>query len=115
MTGRKILIVDDEIDQCFIIKSYFQSRNYDVFMELSLKAGIESLKKNYPDILLLDNNLPDGKGWDMVDTLVEDFPELKIHLISAYHQKNDSLPTHQNVRVWEKPISLNMLDKAFRE
>jgi CheY-like chemotaxis protein len=115
MTKPKILIVDDEIDQCFIIKSYFQSRNYDVFMEQSLKEGIESLKKNNPDILLLDNNLPDGKGWDMVDALVEDFPELKIHLISAYHQKKDSLPKHLNVTVWEKPISLTVLDKAFRE
>ncbi len=115
MTKPKILIIDDELDQCIIIKSYFQSRKYEVFMEQSLKDGLNSLKQNNPDILLLDNNLPDGRGWDMLDTIVEEFPSLKVHLISAYHQKKDPLPIHHNVTVWEKPISLNNLDKAFRE
>ena len=86
-----------------------------MFMELNLKDGMLALKKNQPDILLLDNNLPDGKGWDMIDKIVEEFPTLKIHLISAYRQKNDILPTHHNVRIWEKPISLNTLDMAFKE
>lgn len=114
MSRPRILIIDDEIDQCIIIKSYFQNREYDVFMELSLKEGLNSLKKYHPDILLLDNNLPDGKGWDMVDSIVEEFPDLKVHLISAYHQKKDIIPP-ENVTVWEKPISLNVLDKAFRK
>ena len=115
MTKPKILIIDDELDHCIIIKSFFQGRQYEVSMELTLKGGLDSLKNNTPDILMLDNNLPDGKGWDMVDKIVEDFPTLKVHLISAYHQKKESLPVYDNVTVWEKPISLHLLDKAFRE
>lgn len=98
-----------------IIRNFFQNKQYEVSMALTLKSGIDSLRSNEPDILLLDNNLPDGKGWDAIDSIVEEFPSLKVHLISAYHQKSNVLPAHENVRVWEKPISLNNLAKTFLE
>lgn len=109
----KILIVDDEIDYCTIMKSYFRGKNYDVFLGYTIKECLENLEQHQPDILLLDNNLPDGKGWNLVDSLIKNFPSLRIYLISAYHKKEDFQFNHKNVTVWEKPLSLGLLDQTF--
>jgi DNA-binding response OmpR family regulator len=113
MLKSKILIVDDETDYCLIMKSYFEEKNYDVFLAYTIKDGLALLKQHDPDILFLDNNLPDGKGWQYVDDIVENIPHLKVYLVSAYRQRSDFLSTSPNITVWEKPISLSALDTVF--
>lgn len=109
----KILIIDDETDYCMIMSSYFTEKNYEVHVGYTLKEGLELLEGIKPDILFLDNNLPDGQGWGHVDDIISKHPSLRIHLISAYHHKGDNLTNKPNVTIWEKPISLHHLDKAF--
>jgi len=96
-----------------IMKSYFVGRNYKVSVAYTLKEGLRLLEEMQPEVLLLDNNLPDGKGREHIAPIVKKFPALKIYLISAYHQKTDFLEPHENVTVWEKPIHLGLLDKTF--
>ena len=109
----KILIIDDEMDFCMIMKSFFQSKSYEVTIGSSVKDCLAMLENNCPDILMLDNNLPDGKGWDNVGSIIKKYPKLRVYLISAYHQKADPLPRVDHVTVWEKPISLSLLNKTF--
>jgi len=114
MINLKVLIIDDEKDYCMIIKSYFLRRKYDIFLAYTLNEGFKILAEKQPDILLLDNNLPDGKGKDHIDSILEKYPSLQIYLISAYHQKTDFLEPRKNVTVWEKPIVLSLLDETFQ-
>jgi CheY-like chemotaxis protein len=114
MRNLKILIIDDEKDYCMIMRSYFLGRKYEVFLAYTLKEGLKLLEESQPDILLLDNNLPDGKGRDHIEPIVEKYPSLKLYLISAYHQKADFLNPPENVTVWEKPILLSHLDENFK-
>jgi len=111
----KILIVDDESDFCEIMKNYFQRKGYTVFLAPTLQDGIELIKKERPEILFLDNNLPDGQGWESVDEIVELIPQSRVFLISAhkskYHSKNKN--RHPAITVWEKPISLRVMDDFF--
>lgn len=113
MISLKILIIDDEKDYCMIMKSYFLGRKYKVFVAYTLKEGYKILEEERPDILLLDNNLPDGKGKEHIEPILNKYPDLKIYLISAYHRKSDFLEPHKNVTVWEKPILLSLLNEAF--
>jgi DNA-binding NtrC family response regulator len=109
MLKLKILIVDDENDYCIIMRNYFQAKDQEVFVASTLEDCLDMLEKNHPDILLLDNNLPDGKAWDHVNEILAKLPSLKIYLISAYKQKSDFVNPPPNVTVWEKPISLSIL------
>jgi DNA-binding response OmpR family regulator len=113
MKKLKILLVDDEVDYCTIMKSYFQSKGYEVDMAFTLRDGMKMLEDVNHDILILDNNLPDGKGWDYLDAIIKKYPFVKIYLISAYRQKSDVINSSPKVTVWEKPISLSLLDSAF--
>ena len=109
----KILSVDDEEDYCLIMKNYFEEKNYDVFLAYNLQNGLKLIKENTPDILFLDNNLPDGEGWQHTTEIVKNYPSLKVNLISAYKPKTNEFDSYSNVRVWEKPISMDSLEELF--
>jgi DNA-binding NtrC family response regulator len=109
----KILIVDDEPDYCMIMSSYFQEKNFDVIIGSTLKEGLQLLETEKPEILFLDNHLPDGQGWTHVDEIISKYPDLRLHLISAYHHKDRGLEKKPNVTVWEKPLSMKHLDEIF--
>lgn len=111
---QKILIIDDETDFCIIMKGYFERRNFDVFTAYNLQSGLFCLDEVNPDILLLDNNLPDGQGWQYVEQIVEKNPHLKIYLISAHQSKSSFTSSNKNIEVWEKPISLQILNSVFQ-
>ena len=109
----KVLIIDDEVDYGMIMKSYFEKKRYQVSLAFTLHDGIQQMKDINPDILFLDNNLPDGSGWQHLEEFVEKFPQMKIYLVSAYHQKKDFTSPSPKVIVWEKPLSLSLLNEHF--
>jgi DNA-binding response OmpR family regulator len=113
MANKRILIIDDEVDYCIIMKSYFQDKGYDVTLAYNLQDGLTKLDTVSPTILFLDNNLPDGQGWDHVEKIVEKFPHLRVYLVSAYGYKTDFTNYSPNITVWEKPISFTSLNAVF--
>ena len=110
---KKILIVDDEADFCMIMKNYFIKKGYTVSLASTLQEGISKLKELRPDILFLDNNLPDGNGWDSLGQIVEIIPQIKAYLVSAHRNYSPFGDLDRNIVVWEKPISLEMLNGNF--
>ena len=114
MSGlKKILIVDDEEDLCLLLKIFFTRKKYHVEVANNLKDGMKQIEQWHPDILFLDNNLPDGLGWEKAPQLLDNYPTLTIHLISAFHP---AIPEHTDknrLHIIEKPFShqqLNDLD-----
>lgn len=112
---RKVLIIDDEIDLCLLLKSYFLKKDYDVYVSHTLEQGISYIKTIQPGIVFLDNNLPDGIGWTMAPELSKDFPYLQIILISAFHPLVPEMQAESHFQVIEKPISFADLDKRFED
>lgn len=110
---QKILIVDDETDFCLIMKNYFLKKGYDVSLAYTLKDGMSIIKQFRPNILFLDNNLPDGQGWDSMDEIVEIIPQIRTYLVSAHRDKSTFNGVDKNIVIWEKPISLSTLNTVF--
>ena len=106
---KKVLIIDDEVDLCLLLKTYLNRRNYEVYYSHTLKEGLSQFSQVMPDILFLDNNLPDGVGWEKAAALLEQYPSLQVHLISAY-QPNAPEKVTASFKVWEKPLTLKDLD-----
>ncbi len=109
---KRVLIIDDEIDLCMLIQSYLSKKNYEVHTAHSLSDGFKKLDTISPDVLLLDNNLPDGMGWKEADKIRRRFPSMNITLISAYQMPKDFKEQISNdIHILEKPISLNDIEK----
>ena len=111
---KKILIIDDEKDLCLLLKSYLMQKKHDVYIANLLKEGLEKALEIHPDVIFLDNNLPDGQGWDKTEWLQLNVPLVQIILMSAFK----SLPTHfdevNRVHILEKPVSFSTLDRALQ-
>lgn len=111
---KKVLIIDDEKDFCLLFKTYLIKKGCEAFVANSLAEGFQMLESVQPDVIFLDNNLPDGYGWDKADGITEEYPSVKINLISAYKQSTAPGRSSQ-VTIWEKPLDRTLLDKYFIE
>lgn len=106
---KKVLIIDDEVDFCLLMKQFLVRKQFSVEMAHTLAEGLEKLQDYHPDLVFLDNNLPDGTGWENAFKIMRSNPELKINLISAF--KNMGVPMEgDQVRVLEKPVSFSALE-----
>lgn len=107
MIPQKVLIIDDEEDLCHLMKSFFAPLGYEVQTAYTLNDGLSLVRSMLPDILFIDNNLPDGLGWEKVEYIRSILPSCKITLISAYKTVSDKV--QNNIPILEKPISLSNL------
>ena len=96
-----------------IMKNYFLKKGYDVSFASTLLDGLAKLRATRPDILFLDNNLPDGNGWDAIEEIVEIIPQIRAYLVSAHRNHSSFAGSDKNIVIWEKPISLVALNSIF--
>ena len=59
---KKILIIDDEKVLGMLIKEFLESQAFEVFFSPSGIKGLDLFKKNSPDLVILDVNLPGLNG-----------------------------------------------------
>jgi two-component system, OmpR family, response regulator len=84
-----VLIIDDEIDICFLLSSMLRKKDYPVSFANTLEEGIPKLKALLPSVLFLDINLPDGSGLDHIREIKRLYPYTRIIVISAYDGVNE--------------------------
>ena len=79
---KKILVIDDEKDFCELLKTIFLRENFIVDCAFTLEEAEEKLRGN-PQIVLLDNNLPDGSGLDYLQMHPVPFMNSSVIVITA--------------------------------
>lgn len=110
MKPSRVLIVDDEIDLAHLLKQYFIKRDFQVYVCQDLKGALSIYQEFKPDVLFLDNNLPDGYGWEIAPELAKKYPNTEIFLVSGYETRAPKMPEKSKFHVIEKPISYKQLD-----
>lgn len=61
----KILVVDDDINICELVRLYFEKEGYEVMTVYNGKKGIEAFSAFAPNIVVLDIMLPGADGWQV--------------------------------------------------
>ena len=79
---KSVLIIDDESDLCALIKLVFMRENFVVDCALNL-AEAKAKLPSHPDIILLDNNLPDGLGLEYYRNNTGSFDNSYIIMMTA--------------------------------
>ncbi len=110
MNLKKVLIIDDEEDFGFLMRRFFSQKNFEVFVAYTIADGMKILEEQNPDIVFLDNNLPDGYGWDKTEYILSTFPQTQLNLISALNVPKTSA---SSFRILEKQMLLKELPKMF--
>jgi len=65
----KVLVIDDDTSFCEAISLYFEAAGHDVASANDLSQGLLQSALIKPDCTLLDWNLPDGCGRDIIPSL----------------------------------------------
>lgn len=113
----KLLVVDDEIEICEFLKSFFEERNYNVVCANSGEQALEQVKSEKPNVVLLDIKMP---GIDGVQTLREikaKYPKTKVIMVTAIETRDK---IEECLRLGAdnyitKPLSLEYLENDVKE
>lgn len=89
-TTANVLVIDDELDICMLLSSILTQNNFHTKYVTSLQDARHFLEQEDPDIIVLDNHLPDGRGLDFISVLKEDYARDKIIMISAFDGKEEN-------------------------
>jgi len=73
---KKVLFVDDDVDFCEVAKLLLESKGYEVVLAYDGKEGLEKMRAEKPDLVILDVMMPEMNGYDVCVVLKAD-PELK--------------------------------------
>lgn len=82
-TQIEALIIEDEVDICFLLTGILRKKNLHTTFVSTLRAGENSLRILHPSLLFIDNNLPDGLGIEHLSQIKTTNPEMKIIMITA--------------------------------
>ncbi len=82
MSGKKLLIIDDEKDFCMIIKENLELRgNYSVDVAFDGREGIRLARIIKPGLILLDIRMPEMDGFEVLEKLKESPDTIAIPVI----------------------------------
>ncbi len=112
--NNKILIIEDEVELCFLLQQFLTKKHYNVECRTTLREGLEKLQVEAYDYLILDNNLPDGKGMDILYKICPVKNDMRIIMMSAISQKDTALTAGVDFFM-EKPVSLKRMYETLHE
>lgn len=114
MKNRRILILEDEEDSLFILKSFFKKQNYIVETSETVTSALEILdsKMNF-DLFIVDYFLPDGLGGDFIDEIRKRLILSPVILCSAYSNLKLESNVGGVIEYVPKPIELKVLNAAI--
>lgn len=114
--AKKVLIVDDEEEIGLLMKRILRNKFAVIEHALTLKEGLSFAGTLKPNIILLDNNLPDGSGIERLEEFKNVSPDTCIIVVSAMTHLSKTALENGAFAFIEKPLSfkriLEMIDQA---
>ena len=65
MVKQRILVVDDDREVVRLLRAYLEQAGYEVLVAYDGETALHNLRRERPDLLLLDLMLPDRDGYDI--------------------------------------------------
>jgi two-component system cell cycle response regulator DivK len=88
---RKILVIEDNEQNLYLVRFILEQSNYDVFTALDGQSGIEMAASLKPDLILLDIQLPVMDGYAVARNLRQnpDLAGTPIVAVTSYAMSGD--------------------------
>ena len=84
--NKKILIVEDDKDYFFILKTNFEMAGFSVIVAENGEEGLNLIEKEKPDLIILDIMMPIMSGFEMAKKMKE--KNITIPIIFLTHLKD---------------------------
>lgn len=87
----KILLIEDDDSSALLIKEFLEEYDFKVDVSNTVTTAISNIKFEKYSLILLDINLPDFNGFEVLKYLNKNKINLPVIVISAYSDKNSKL------------------------
>ena len=91
-----ILIIEDEGDISLILNLMLKKEAINIEHVTTLAYATNHLKEQNPDIVIIDNQLPDGLGIEYIKEIKSTYPLIKIIMITGNTDITDKDTALQN-------------------
>ncbi|MDD2688583.1 MAG: response regulator [Candidatus Omnitrophica bacterium] len=85
----KLLIVDDEVKICDLVKTILSKMGYTVFTALNTETAMEAVKKERPNLVLLDIGMGAESGLDVLPKIKEFDKNIKVVMLTAMEDEEN--------------------------
>lgn len=94
--GRKVLVVDDEQSIRLICSINFQASGWECVEAVNGEEGLERVRLERPEIVLLDVMMPLVDGWEVAERLAEDpaTRDIPVVFLTARAERRDRERAH---------------------
>jgi|SRR5208283_1211576 len=91
MTRAKVLVVDDEVEFASALSERLQLRNYEAKAVYSAKDVLPSVKKECPDVVLLDLKMPGMSGIDVLKAIKQVDATIEVIILTGQGSIDEGL------------------------
>lgn len=116
MQNNKILVVDDEKLIRWSVRQKLHEWNLDVVEAEDGKQARQVFQQESPDLVILDVNLPDEKGTELLKQFKNAVPELPVVMVTAYGSIDEAVSAMRSgaYDFITKPINFLKLENTIQ-
>jgi len=113
---KKVLIIDDEQELCMLMEMVLERSDFVAKSVHTLEPVLDEVDQLKPDYIFLDNHLPDGRGVDIIRTILNAYPPVKIVMMTAYNERllNEKAITEGASYFLHKPFNRNNIENIIK-
>jgi len=89
--NHRVLIIDDERPVLMTVEALLKRHGYHVDAAATASQGLKLLKSNSPSLVLLDLQLPDGHGLEMLDRIKTELPKAQVIILTAHDSLHNAI------------------------
>ncbi len=126
MEGARILLVEDDEALRDLERRNLQIRRHVVSIAVDAKSALAQLRASYFDLIILDINLPDLTGWDVLRTALNEGriqalnveglgPRIPVVVLSAVRVSQHRLTEFRPLAYLPKPFPMDALLRLAEE
>ncbi|HLF77556.1 MAG TPA: response regulator [Dehalococcoidia bacterium] len=106
----KVLVVEDDQSLAGIMRRSFVARGHETWVAGTAEGAILQMAEQWPDVLIMDVNLPDFTAWEVLRRLgPEDRQALKVIVVSAAPISRKRLEEFKPAGALQKPFTISSL------
>lgn len=90
---KRLIYVEDEQEMIDLVRLILSRRGFDVLGANGGREGLDLIKQNLPDLVLLDLMMPDMDGWDVYQQMKADETtrDIPVIVVTAKAQSIDKV------------------------
>ncbi len=103
----KVFILDDDLLFLELCKSFLEARGFKVFAADKVDKFLQHMQTETPDVVVLDINMPEASGWDVLHLLRKIFKTYVPVILTTVEADKELAAAKGIAHYFSKPVDLS--------